>query len=294
MAGGAARLELAADEHRHLVGEYRHAVLIEQFELPVVGDVGAVPRHLDQQRQRHRLGLGTDLSQPTTQDEELSLGDLGGVGEKHGDLGERGLEVGEVAHDSHLTRTVSAVRTAAVVLAAGGGSRFAGPGHKLLAELRGRPVVAWSVGAASAAQLDETIVVEGAISLASQFPAGVTLLPNPHWAQGLATSLGVAVRYAIERGYDAIVVGLGDQPGVTPEAWRSIAAAIDAPIAVACYHGHRGHPVRLAASVFASLPQSGDVGARDLIRLRPDLVCEIPCDGEPGDIDRVEDLGKWS
>jgi CTP:molybdopterin cytidylyltransferase MocA len=47
--------------------------------------------------------------------------------------------------------------TAAVVLAAGGGSRYAGPTHKLLADLRGQPVVLWAVQAALGASLDETL-----------------------------------------------------------------------------------------------------------------------------------------
>ncbi|MCX7619602.1 MAG: nucleotidyltransferase family protein [Acidimicrobiales bacterium] len=184
--------------------------------------------------------------------------------------------------------------TAAVVLAAGAGSRFSGPRHKLLTVLGGQPVVAWSVGSALAAGLDETIVVQGAVSLAAELPPTVTVLDNPDWAGGLATSLRVAVDHAVARAHEAIVVGLGDQPGVTVDAWRTVAAAVDAPIAVACYGGRRGHPVRLASAVFGLLPSSGDSGARELMRLRPDLVREIPFDGEPGDIDRMEDLGQWS
>ncbi|MEA3214297.1 MAG: molybdenum cofactor cytidylyltransferase, partial [Acidimicrobiia bacterium] len=54
---------------------------------------------------------------------------------------------------------------AAVLLAAGGGSRFSGPTHKLLALLRGKPVVLWAVEAALAAGLDETLVITGAAGL---------------------------------------------------------------------------------------------------------------------------------
>ena len=55
--------------------------------------------------------------------------------------------------------------TAAVILAAGGGTRFAGAGHKLLAEIDGRSVVARSVGAAIDACVGPVIVVWGAVDV---------------------------------------------------------------------------------------------------------------------------------
>ena len=90
------------------------------------------------------------------------------------------------------------------------------------------------------------------------------------------------------------MVGLGDQPGLTVETWRALAAPAPTPIAVATYHGKRGHPVRLAADVWPLLPPSGDQGARRLLEARPELVTEIPSRGDPRDIDSRADLRRWN
>lgn len=182
---------------------------------------------------------------------------------------------------------------AAAVLAAGGASRFGPEQNKLLAPFRGRPLVRWAVEAACGAELDEVIVISGAVALDDLFGPDVRVVSNPHWSEGQATSLAAAVAAAREGGHDAIVVGLGDQPLIGADAWRAVAAA-DYPIAAAIYDGQRRHPVRLARQVWDLLPTTGDQGARVLMRDRPDLVGEVPCHGTPIDIDTPEDLHQWS
>lgn len=186
-------------------------------------------------------------------------------------------------------------RLAAAVLAAGGSSRF-GPEPKLLAPFRGRPLITRAVEAAlEAGVFDVVFVVAGAVDLADEVPPGTLLLHNPHWAEGQATSLAVAVQAARVGGFDALVVGLGDQPFVGPEAWRAVAGAPGPePIVVATYEGERGNPVRLRREVWDELPASGDQGARRLMAGRPELVGEVACPGNAADIDTQEELDRWS
>jgi CTP:molybdopterin cytidylyltransferase MocA len=191
------------------------------------------------------------------------------------------------------------VTTAAIVLAAGGGSRFTasgGQGHKLLAPYLGRTVVEWAIEAASSAGLDATYVVRGATDLPVPPLArnAVTFVRNDRWREGIATSLQAGVARARQDGHAAVVVGLGDQPLVQTEAWRRVAAAARSPIAVATYQGERGNPVRLSSMAWPLLPTAGDDGARLVMRRRPDLVVEVPCPGRSADIDTVEDLATWT
>jgi molybdenum cofactor cytidylyltransferase len=185
--------------------------------------------------------------------------------------------------------TFSAV--AAALLCAGAGTRYdeGAPGGKLLVPFRGRPLVLWAIEHALAAQLGATFVVTGAADLRGLLPAATTPVENPDWEDGQATSLQAAVSAARSGGFEALVVGLGDQPLIQPECWRAVAAA-DAPIAVATYEGRRRNPVKLARAVWDDLPVTGDEGARALMRARPDLVVEVPCHGDPLDIDTRDDL----
>lgn len=172
------------------------------------------------------------------------------------------------------------------VLAAGSGSRFTGPGHKLGARVGAATVLERSVAAALAAAIGPVVVVLGATSF--PLPGAVTALVNPDWEQGLATSLQVAIAHARSIGVRRLVVGLGDQPLVSPAAWQAVADA-DAPIAVATYDGVRGNPVALDAACWDEMPDTGDEGARAVMRRHPDWVREVSCTGTALDVDTVED-----
>jgi CTP:molybdopterin cytidylyltransferase MocA len=161
----------------------------------------------------------------------------------------------------------------AVVLAAGAGTRFGGPKQALL--------LGDIVERVRASSVDELVVVLGAYDVGTDARA----VPCPGWERGAGVSLRCGLD-ALAPETDAAVVVLADGPDLSPaaidrviEAWRSGAGDVLA----ASYGGVRGHPVLLARSVWASVP---DEGAR---ALEPVLV---PCDdlGEPGDVDYPEDL----
>jgi molybdenum cofactor cytidylyltransferase len=202
------------------------------------------------------------------------------------------------------------VKTAVVILAAGAGSRFDGPGHKLSARLPAdalappsgpRPettVIERALGHALEAGIGPVIVVTGAAP--DVVPPGLAdhlvFRHNDRWADGQLTSLLVGLDAAAELGAEIVVVGLADQPGIAPSDWRTVAAAAGS-IVVATYAGRRANPVKLDAEaqhlVRTLLPATGDEGARALMRLRPELVREVPCTGSPDDIDTEEDLRRW-
>ena len=108
---------------------------------------------------------------------------------------------------------------------------------------------------------------------------------NPAWASGQAASLQAGVEAARQRGHDAVVVGLGDQPMVPSEAWSAVAAAQTAPLPSPRSMDDEHHLPGLLGSVWSLLPRDGDEGARVLMQARPDLVQEVPCDGYAVDID---------
>ena len=188
---------------------------------------------------------------------------------------------------------------AGVLLAAGAGSRFGGDGHKLNAVVRGEPLLVHSLRSMASAGFNQLVVVVGAVDVSDWVQAvsdevgqSIDVVHNPSWAQGQATSIQAALAFLDDADHSAMVIGLADQPDVGVAAWRVVGATHGAIVA-ATFDGKRRPPVKLDRSVWADLPDSGDDGARLLMRDHPELVSEVPCPGDPFDIDTLQDLERF-
>jgi molybdenum cofactor cytidylyltransferase len=184
----------------------------------------------------------------------------------------------------------------AIVLAAGGGSRFGG--GKLLARLGGQPILEAVLDNLRDAPVDEVIVVVGADSKRLREVCArydVRTVDNEEWERGQSTSVLAGLR-ACDAKTRAAVVLLGDQPLIGTGAVERLLAAFaeGARVAVATYGGKRRNPVLFSREVWPLLEAglTGDEGARSVLRRHPELVVEVPCEGvgDPSDVDTREDL----
>jgi molybdenum cofactor cytidylyltransferase len=183
----------------------------------------------------------------------------------------------------------------AIVLAAGAGTRFGGT--KQIAELRGKPLAQHAIDAATEAGVDEVVLVLGhdadRVRERLRLPSGGRWVINPAWATGMASSIAAGLEHA-DPSSEAAVVLLGDQPGVTR---HHVVALLDAflarrsPVVRLAFRSGPG-PALIARELWAEVSaQEGDVGARDLIGRRPELVEEVRFDGDaPVDVDAPGDL----
>lgn len=187
---------------------------------------------------------------------------------------------------------------AAIILAAGGASRFGAP--KQLADLHGRPLLQHVVDhVEQVAELRDMIVVLGANAdavIAGVRLDGARIVRCADWADGMAASLRAGVA-ALPHGTHRAVVLLGDQPLITPAVIRLVleaaTAAPEADAVRAAYDGVPGHPVHLGPRLLAQVPQlRGDTGARDLLAGADVRLVEAAAHGDGTDIDTPEQLEK--
>jgi molybdenum cofactor cytidylyltransferase len=188
----------------------------------------------------------------------------------------------------------------AVVLAAGRSTRMGR--NKLLEPLKGKPLIRHALEGALASQADETIIVTGHEAGAIRDAISglnVRIVHNPDYAKGLSTSVRCGLS-AISDNSDGALILLGDMPGVDAELINLLIAAF-APqegraICLASRQGKRGNPVLWARRFFGAMAElEGDMGARDLLAIYPELIAEVEAgsDAPLTDIDTPEALAAF-
>ena len=178
---------------------------------------------------------------------------------------------------------------AAVLLAAGRGTRFGG--DKLLAPLHGKAVLRWSAEAMAGSVDGVWVVVPPGAGALRDVLRGLAVHLVEHGARddGMGSSLAAGVR-ALPDAAEAVVVALADQPLVSGGVVAELLArwqASGAPAVVPRYRDGRGHPVLFSRSCLPELAAlSGDQGARGVLEALGASVEVVPVDADmPRDVD---------
>jgi len=167
---------------------------------------------------------------------------------------------------------------AAVVLAAGAATRFGSPKQNVLL-----PAVLDNVEAAS--EFAEVVIVAGAHAIDVTLPLRARIVECADWERGPGASLRCGLS-SLGPEIHAAAVLLADGPRLDPRAVDRVVHAWrqgQGPILAATYSGERSHPVVLARSEWARIPEGG---GREL----PARLIDCSDLREPGDIDTAQDL----
>jgi molybdenum cofactor cytidylyltransferase len=179
-----------------------------------------------------------------------------------------------------------------LVLAAGGSSRLGRP--KQLLPFGRATLLDAVLTTARACEFDQLMCVIG--GSAAEVRAGVDLhgvqvVENDVFGEGCSSSIAAALG-AVDPRCEALVLMLGDQPGVSPEAVRTlIAGAATAPLGACHYSDGRGHPFWFHRDVFADLLSlHGDKAVWKLLESGRYDVADVEIEGPvPLDVDTWED-----
>ena len=186
-------------------------------------------------------------------------------------------------------------RIAALVLAAGRSTRM-GVINKLVAPLRGKPLVVHTLDALYATSVSEIVVVTGHDAAAVERAIGeraVSFVHNERYAEGMGGSIAAGVATLADA--DGVLICLGDMPDIPSLVVEALIAAYDGPerIVVPMHAGRRGHPVLFGSAWLLELRGlRGDCGARDLLAQTEEHQTLVACE-DPGihrDVDTPADL----
>lgn len=188
---------------------------------------------------------------------------------------------------------------AIVVLAAGAGSRFEGPGHKLTQKVHlggdGATILGACLANANATGLRVVVVTtQGLAAHVGEYVAARDVVVVPPAAPERGRGMGDSIAAGVLACGDAAgwLILPGDMPCVLPETMLSLAQAMQGhSVVYAQYRSRRGHPVGFAAGLYNDLIQlTGDEGARRLVARYPAHAVDVMDAGVLMDIDTLDDL----
>ncbi len=167
-------------------------------------------------------------------------------------------------------------KVAAVVLAAGGSTRFGQ--SKQLIDWRGKPLLAHVADVALHAGLEPVVAVVGCQAremLAALGDRPLRTLMNWRWEEGMATSVQAGLAGVPPDAKAAMFIQC-DQPLITPDLLQALVdryEQTEASIIHPTHGGRRGTPVLFAQRFFPELSAiTGDEGGRSLIDHHPEQV----------------------
>ncbi|MEU7751376.1 nucleotidyltransferase family protein [Micromonospora sp. NPDC049101] len=169
-----------------------------------------------------------------------------------------------------------------VLLAAGAGRRYGLP--KALAVADGRLFVEIAHRTLTDGGCDPVVVVLGAAIDEVRATADLgtaVLVVNQDWRTGMGSSLRRGLDALRQSSVSAAMVLLVDTPGITAAAVARLSThAHEQVIAVATYHGRRGHPVLLGRGHWDGVARMAvaDVGARPYLTTHATTLVGVACD----------------
>lgn len=178
-----------------------------------------------------------------------------------------------------------------LVLAAGESRRLGQP--KQLLAFRGSTLLDATLSAARACGFDQLLVALGAASaeVRSSVDLGVVeTIENPDFSTGCGSSISAALP-AVDDRAGGLVLLLGDQPGITPEAVDRLTEVEMAQLAVCRYSDGWGHPMWFRRDMFTELRMlHGDKAVWRLLHSGRHDVREVRVEGAvPRDVDTWQD-----
>jgi len=184
-----------------------------------------------------------------------------------------------------------------IVLAAGRGSRFVSPEHKLLQPFGKSTVLGTALDHAIESGLQLRVVTTAIVTAEARRHVAqrdIVELPEATGHAGEVLGMGYSIANGVAASADAggWLVLPADMPTVQASSLLAVAAKLPQHIVVYAQHrGRRGHPVGFSPELYSELVQlSGDEGARRLVARYPSHGVELDDPGVLADVDTNDDL----